>query len=140
MVSAPDEGIQSTRCCTATPMTGLGLVSRVSPVQTAVRNCTRDEGRSFEVGNQVLISSHRNPSVARSGNARVRRGMIQLAWRFLMFQKNSALAQWFQTRTKNARGTRKPMVVALARKLLIALWRFVREGVVPDGVVLRAAS
>ena len=40
-------------------MTGLGLVSRVSPVQTALRNCTRDEGRSFEVGNQVLISSHR---------------------------------------------------------------------------------
>jgi hypothetical protein len=41
------------------PMSGLGLVSRVSPVQTAMRSCTRDEGRSFEVGNQVLISSHR---------------------------------------------------------------------------------
>ena len=40
-------------------MTGLGLVSRVSPVQTALRNCTRDEGGPFEVGNQVLISSHR---------------------------------------------------------------------------------
>jgi hypothetical protein len=39
----------------------MGLVSRVSPVQTAVRNCTRDEERSFEVGNQVLISSHRKP-------------------------------------------------------------------------------
>jgi transposase len=85
-------------------------------------------------------TKRREKGLARSGNARVRRGMIQLAWRFLMFQKNSALAQWFQTRTKNARGTRKPMVVALARKLLIALWRFVREGVVPDGVVLRAAS
>ena len=77
-------------------------------------------------------TKRREKGLARSGNARVRRGMIQLAWRFLMFQKNSALAQWFQTRTKNARGTRKPMVVALARKLLIALWRFVREGVVPD--------
>jgi hypothetical protein len=40
-------------------MSDMGLVSRVSPVQTALRNCTRDEGRSFEVGNQVLISSHR---------------------------------------------------------------------------------
>ena len=40
-------------------MSGSGRVSRVSPVQTALRNCTRDEGRSFEVGNQVLISSHR---------------------------------------------------------------------------------
>jgi hypothetical protein len=40
-------------------MTAVGLVSRVTPVHTAMRNCTRDEGRSFEVGNQVLISSHR---------------------------------------------------------------------------------
>jgi hypothetical protein len=40
-------------------MSEMGLVSRVTPVQTAMRNCTRDEGRSFEVGNQVLISNHR---------------------------------------------------------------------------------
>ena len=66
--------------------------------------------------------------------------MIQLAWRFLLFQKDSTLAQWFQARTENARGTRKTMIVALARKLLIALWRLVREGVVPDGVILRPAQ
>jgi len=82
----------------------------------------------------------REKGLARSGNARVRRGMIQLAWRLLMFQKNSALAQWFRARTENARGTRKTMIVALARKLLIALWRLVHEGVVPDGVVLRPAQ
>jgi hypothetical protein len=41
------------------PMSPLGLVSRVTPVHTALRNCTRDEGRPFEFGNQVLISSHR---------------------------------------------------------------------------------
>jgi len=77
--------------------------------------------------------------LARSGNVRVRTGMIQLAWRFLMFQKNSALARWYRARTEAAPGTRKTMIVALARKLLIALWRLVREGVVPDGVVLRPA-
>jgi transposase len=66
--------------------------------------------------------------------------MIQLAWRFLMFQKDSALAQWYRVRTENARGTRKKMIVALARKLLIALWHFVRAGVVPEGVVLRPAQ
>ena len=82
----------------------------------------------------------REKGLARSGNARVRRGMIQLSWRFLKFQKDSVLAQWFRTRTENARGTRKTMIVALARKLLIALWRLVREGVVPDGVVLRPAQ
>ena len=82
----------------------------------------------------------RDKGLARSGNARVRCGMIQLAWRFLIFQKNSALAQWFRARTEKARGTRKTMIVALARKLLIALWRLVREGVVPEGIVLRPAQ
>jgi transposase len=65
--------------------------------------------------------------------------MIQLAWRFLMFQKDSALAQWFRARTETARGTRKTMIVALARKLIIALWRLVTTGEVPAGVVMRAA-
>jgi transposase len=82
----------------------------------------------------------REKGLARSGNARVRRGMIQLAWRFLLHQKDSALTRWFRARTENARGTRKPMIVALARKLLIALWRLVREGVVPNGLVLRPAQ
>ncbi|MGZ8395160.1 MAG: IS110 family RNA-guided transposase [Rhodoplanes sp.] len=82
----------------------------------------------------------REKGLARSGNARVRRGMIQLAWRFLMFQKDSALAHWFYARTKHAPATRKTMIVALARKLLIALWRLVREGTIPQGIVLRPAS
>jgi transposase len=81
----------------------------------------------------------REKGLSRSGNARVRRGMIQLAWRFLRFQNESALAKWFEMRTKNARTSRKKMIVALARKLLIALWHLVRDGVVPEGVVLRPA-
>jgi transposase len=84
-------------------------------------------------------SSSREKGLARSGNARVRRGMIQLAWRFVRFQKDSALAKWFEARTKNARTSRKKMIVALARKLLIALWHLVRDGVVPEGVALRPA-
>ena len=82
-------------------------------------------------------SRSREKGLARSGNARVRRGMIQLAWRFLEFQKDSALAKWFRARTENAPRSRKKMIVALARKLLIALWHLVRDGVVPEGVVLR---
>jgi transposase len=82
----------------------------------------------------------REKGLARSGNGRVRRGMVQLAWRFLTYQKESALAQWYRARTANALGARKPMIVALARKLLIALWRFLRQGVVPDGIVLRPAQ
>jgi len=66
--------------------------------------------------------------------------MIQLAWRFLVFQPDSALAQWYRTRTANGKATRKPMIVALARKLLIALWRMVTVGEMPEGVVLRAST
>jgi transposase len=84
-------------------------------------------------------AKRREKGLARPGNARVRRGMIQLAWRFLMFQKDSKLAQWFRARTENARGTRKTMIVALARKLLITLWRLVTTGEIPAGVVLRTA-
>jgi transposase len=66
--------------------------------------------------------------------------MIQLAWRFLMFQPDSALARWYQARAAGARGgVRKTLIVALARKLLIALWSYAANGVVPEGVVLKAA-
>ena len=83
----------------------------------------------------------RERGLARAGNARVRCGMIQFAWRFLRFQKDSALAQWFAARTADRRAsTRKTMIVALARKLLIALWRLVTSGQVSDGIVLRPAS
>ena len=83
----------------------------------------------------------REKGLARAGNARVRRGMVQLAWRFLRFQPGSALTQWYQARTADARsGTRKTMIVALARKLLIALWRLVTTGEMPAGVTLRAAA
>jgi len=85
-------------------------------------------------------AKRREKGLAKAGNARVRRGMIQLAWRFLLFQKDSALSQWYRARTTDARGaTRKTLIVALARKLLIALWRFGATGEVPRGVILRPA-
>ena len=86
-------------------------------------------------------AKRREQGLARAGNARVRRGMIQLAWRFLLFQKESALARWYRARTADSRvGTRKTMIVALARKLLIALWRFVTTGETLEGVILRPAG
>jgi transposase len=78
--------------------------------------------------------------LSKAGNARVRRGLIQLAWRFLRFQKDSALAQWYRGRTEEVAGKRKrTMIVALARKLLIALWRLATFGEIPVGVALRTA-
>jgi transposase len=86
-------------------------------------------------------AKRRERGLAKVGNARVRRGMLQLAWRFLLFQKESALAQWYRARTADARGgTRKTMIVALARKLLIALWRLVTTGETAQGIALRPAT
>jgi transposase len=86
-------------------------------------------------------SRRRERGLSRAGNARVRRGMVQLAWRFLVFQRDSALVRWYRERTSDGRGrTRMAMIVALPRKLLIALWRLVRTGEVPDGVRLRTAA
>jgi len=86
-------------------------------------------------------SKRREKGLAKSGNARVRRGLIQLAWRFLLFQKDSALAQWYRARTGGANGARKTtMIVALARKLLIAMWRMVTAGEIPEGVRLRSIA
>src|SRR5271154_1028608 len=101
-------------------------------------------------------AKRREQGLAKAGNARVPhgsspraegpRGMIQLAWRFLRFQQNSALARWYQARTADHRAaTRKTMIPAFARtalasKLLIALWRFVTTGETLEGVVLRPAG
>jgi transposase len=86
-------------------------------------------------------TKRREKGLAKAGNARVRRGLIQLAWRFLQFQKESTLVKWFRLRTEGPSGARKTtMIVALARKLLIALWRLVTTGEVPEGVSLRPAS
>ena len=141
---APGEGVHAMVRLLARVM-GIGVETADMLVQEVLSRNLRDRravaryagltGSPDESGKK-----RREKGLARSGNPRVRRGMIQLAWRFLMFQKDSALAQWFRARTENARGSRKTMIVALARKLLIALWRLVREGVVPDGVILRPAQ
>jgi len=83
----------------------------------------------------------REQGLARSGSARVKRSMIQLAWRFLQFQPDLTLVQWYRQRTNQAtRGVRKQMIVALARKLLVALWRMTSTGEVPEGLRLRPAA
>ena len=58
-----------------------------------------------------------------------------------MFQKESALSKWYMARTERApERTRKTMIVALARKLLITLWRYTTQGEIPEGIILRAGT
>ena len=85
-------------------------------------------------------SKRREKGIGKAGNPRVRRGLIQLAWRFLLFQPDAALVRWYRERTAGGMGAiRKTMIVALARKLLIALWSYASAGVPPEGVVLKEA-
>jgi transposase len=79
--------------------------------------------------------------ITRAGNAHVRRVMVPLAWAWLRFQPASALAQWYHRRFNHgARRLRKIGIVALARKLLIALWRYIDAGVIPEGAALKSAT
>jgi len=81
----------------------------------------------------------REQGISKAGNRRVRRVMIELAWFWLRWQPESHLSQWFNQRfAHGGKRMRRIGIVALARKLLIALWRYVEDGVIPKGAVLKA--
>jgi transposase len=76
----------------------------------------------------------RDRRISRAGNARARKTLIQLAWLWLRYQQDSSLACWFRERVGNLQGrTRRIAIVAMARKLLIAIWRYATTGIVPEG-------
>ncbi len=78
--------------------------------------------------------------ISKAGNPRLRRTMIELAWQWLRHQPGSALSRWFHDRVGRERGRiRKIAIVAVARKLFVALWRYVTQGAVPEGAVLKGA-
>ncbi len=78
--------------------------------------------------------------VSKAGNPRLRTTMIQLSWLWLQHQPQSSLAQWFEERVKRNGGRlRKTTIVALARKLLVALWKYVTVGVVIEGAIVKSA-
>jgi transposase len=79
----------------------------------------------------------REQGIGKAGNRRIRAIVIQLAWGWLRFQPQSALAQWFQHRFSGAPRLRRIGIVAVARKLLIALWRYLDAGVIPEGAILK---
>ena len=77
--------------------------------------------------------------ISKAGNARLRKTMIQTAWLWLRHQPGSTLSRWFHERIGDQRGKiRRITIVAVARKLLIALWRYVTLGLVPEGAELKA--
>ncbi|HEY2417853.1 MAG TPA: IS110 family transposase [Steroidobacteraceae bacterium] len=92
-------------------------------------------GTPFDSG-----GSEREQGISKAGNARARTAAIELAWIWRRYQPTSALSRWFETRVGDQKGrARRIAIVALARKLMVALWRFLEHGVVPEGAILRAA-
>jgi len=138
---APEEGLHPMIRIVA-KVKGVGLMTAELLVREVLSRPLRDRraiaryvgvtGSPDESGKR-----RREQGLAKAGNGRVRHALIELAWRFLKHQPDSALAQWFRARTQDGRGpTRKVMVVALARKLLIALWELATTGKLPEGVRL----
>ena len=81
----------------------------------------------------------REQGISKAGNPRARTTMIEMAWLWLRYQPNSALSRWFHERVGTGTGrVRRITIVAVARKLLIALWRYVETGLLPDGAELKA--
>jgi transposase len=84
--------------------------------------------------------TQREQGIGKAGNRRLRAALVELAWLWLRYQPDSTLAAWFRDRTRAAGSrTRKVMIVALARKLFVALWRFCRDGVTPEGAAFKTA-
>jgi transposase len=111
------------------------LFCRSFPDRRALANFVGLTGTPFKSG-----GLDREQGIGKNGNARMRRILVQLAWRWLRFQPDSALSRWFDERTGGAKGRiRKVMIVAMTRKLLIALWRYVEAGEIPAGARIRPA-
>jgi len=82
--------------------------------------------------------SRRDQGISKAGNRRARELAVELAWLWLRHQPDSALSRWFRERVRDIKGRiRRIAIVALARKLMVALWRYLETGMVPTGAVLR---
>jgi transposase len=145
LVAAPDPDRETRMIQLLSMILGLGVETATTLVREvlcrsfddrrALASFTGLAGTPFMSG-----KTEREQGIGKNGNPRVRRIMMQLVWRWLRFQPDSVLSRWFALRTGGAKGRiRKIMAVALARKLLVALWRYVTQGVVLDGAIIATA-
>jgi transposase len=141
LAQAPEAGVNPMILILARVF-GVGLMTAESMVREVLYRNLRDRravaryagltGSPDESGKK-----RREQGLAKAGNGRIRRGLIQLAWRLLRHQPECALVKWYRARTADGRrDTRKVMIVALARKLLVAFWELVTTGTVPEGMKL----
>ncbi len=148
------EAQQAAAQATAAPDSALARLVQLKGVATTSASVLLDEGlvwRAFRNRRQLggvlgfapakydSGESSRDQGISRAGNDRLQAVMVQLAWNWVRWQPLSALTRWYQDRFGRGKRTRKVGIVALARKLLIALWRYATQRAVPTGAVLKTA-
>jgi transposase len=145
---------QETAVTTAAPTSALRQLVQLKGVAPTSASVLLDEGlvwRAFRNRRQIggLLGfaptpydsgeSTQEQGISRAGNKRLQRISIQLAWNWVRWQPESALTQWYRARFGTGKRARRIGIVAVARRLLIALWRYVTTGVVPPGALLKIA-
>lgn len=127
-------GLRGIGIQTATVLVREGFVRRFSSAK-ALGSYAGLVGTPFASGGTV-----REQGISRAGNRRLRTAVVELTWLWIRYQSGSALTRWFAERLGKAGGRmRKVLIVALARKLLIALWRFAVHGMLPGGASTKSA-
>jgi transposase len=148
------DGQQQAAVTTAASASALRQLVQLKGVATTGASVLLDEGlvwRAFRNRRQIggLLGfaptpydsgeSTREQGISRAGNARLQAISIQLAWNWVRWQPQSALTQWYQANFGKGKRARRIGIVAVARKLVIALWRYVTTGVIPAGAILKGA-
>jgi transposase len=141
-------------CSPGQDHSAVALLARLKGIGVQIAAVLYSEGLYRQFGNRRQVAAYaglaptpwrsgtieREQGISKAGNPRLRHIMIELAWLWLRHQPDSALSRAFRERVGADSGrSRKIAIVALARKLLIALWRYVNVGEIPEGAVLKAA-
>jgi transposase len=153
-VEAERDGLLQARAAAAEPRAPGPLLARLKGIGQEFAAVLTLEGLFRSFGNRRQVAAYaglvptpwksgridHEQGISKAGNPRLRRTMIELAWQWLRHQPGSALSRWFHDRVGRERGRiRKIAIVAVARKLFVALWRYVTQGEVPEGAVLKGA-
>jgi transposase len=148
------DGQQQAAVTTAAPASALRQLVQLKGVATTSASVLLDEGlvwRAFRNRRQIggflgftptpyaSGESAREQGISGAGNRRLQRISIQLAWNWVRWQPLSALALWYREHFGKGKRARRIGIVAVARRLLIALWRYVTTGVVPEGALVKVA-
>lgn len=133
-----------------TNLTRLKAIGKVGALRIVLELFWRDFDNRRQVGACVGLvpqpydsgESHVDQGISKQGNRRVRALLVEMAWMWLRYQPESALTRWFDKRTQGGgpnKRARRIAIVAVARRLVIALWRYLKDGVIPEGAALKAA-